>query len=74
VALLVVSIIKISFPRHIGNAGRAIAEVVSRRFPTAAARARAQVRSCRICGGQSGTGFSPIISVSPILILPTASH
>jgi hypothetical protein len=36
--------------------GRAIAQAVSRRLPTAAARVRAQVRSCGICGGQSGTG------------------
>jgi hypothetical protein len=38
------------------DAGRAIAQAVSRRFPTAAARLRAQVKSCGICGGQSGTG------------------
>jgi hypothetical protein len=36
--------------------GRTIAQVVSRRLPTAAARVRAQVRSCGICGAQSGTG------------------
>jgi hypothetical protein len=36
--------------------GRAVAQAVSRRFPTAAARVRAQIRSCGICGGQSGTG------------------
>jgi hypothetical protein len=36
--------------------GRAIAQAVSRRLPTAAARVRAQARSCGICGGQSGTG------------------
>jgi hypothetical protein len=33
-----------------------MAQAVSRRLPTAAARVRAQVRSCGICGGQSGTG------------------
>jgi hypothetical protein len=44
--------------------GRAIAQAVSRWFPTAAARFRAQVLSCRICGGQSGR-FSPSTSVSP---------
>jgi hypothetical protein len=38
------------------RAGRAIAQAVSRRLPTAEARVRAQVRSCGICGGQSGTG------------------
>jgi hypothetical protein len=35
--------------------GRAITQAVSRRLPAAAARVRAQVRSCGICGGQSGT-------------------
>jgi hypothetical protein len=33
----------------------AIAQAVSRWLPTAAARVRARVRSCGICGGQSGT-------------------
>jgi hypothetical protein len=36
--------------------GRTVTQAVSRRLPTAAARVRAQVRSCGICGGQSGTG------------------
>jgi hypothetical protein len=36
--------------------GRAIVQAVSRLLPTAAARVRSQVRSCGICGGQSGTG------------------
>jgi hypothetical protein len=36
--------------------GRAIAQAVSRRLPTAAARVRAQVRLFGLCGGQSGTG------------------
>jgi hypothetical protein len=36
--------------------GRAIAQAVSRWLPTAAARVRSKVRSCGICGGQSGTG------------------
>jgi hypothetical protein len=36
--------------------GRAIAQAVSRRLPTAAAQIRVRFRSCRICGGQSGTG------------------
>jgi hypothetical protein len=34
--------------------GRVIAQAVCRRLPTAAARVRAQVKSCGICGGQSG--------------------
>jgi hypothetical protein len=36
--------------------GRAIAQTVSRRLPTATALVRTQVRSCGICGGQSDTG------------------
>jgi hypothetical protein len=36
--------------------GRAIAQEVSRWLPTAAARVRARIKSCGICGGQSGTG------------------
>jgi hypothetical protein len=36
--------------------GRAIAQEVSGRLPTAAVRVRSQVRSCQICGGKSGTG------------------
>jgi hypothetical protein len=54
--------------------GRAIAQAVSRRLPTAAARVRCQVTSCRICGGQSVTGadFLPVLRFTlPILIPPT---
>jgi hypothetical protein len=56
---------------------RAIAHAVSRRLPTAAARVRAQVRSCAICGGQSGTGarFLRVLRFPlAILIPPTAPH
>jgi hypothetical protein len=35
--------------------GSAIAQTVSRKLPTAAARIRSHVKSCGICGGQSGT-------------------
>jgi hypothetical protein len=55
--------------------GRAIAQAVSRWLPTAAARVRSQVRSCRICGGQSGTeaSFLRVLRFPlPILIPPTA--
>jgi hypothetical protein len=55
----------------------AIAQAVSRRLPTAAARVRDQVRSSGICGGQIGTvtGFLRLLRVPlPILIPPTASH
>jgi hypothetical protein len=41
--------------------GCAMAQVVSRRPPTAEARVRSRVSPCGICGGQNGTGtgFSP---------------
>jgi hypothetical protein len=57
--------------------GRAIAQVVSRRLPTAAALVRAHVRSCGICGGESGTaaGFLRVLRFPlQILIPPTAPH
>jgi hypothetical protein len=57
--------------------GRVIAQEVSRRLPTAAARVRAQVRICEICSAQSGTGTGflrvPQFPL-PILIPPTARH
>jgi hypothetical protein len=43
-------------PVHAEKGGRAIAQVVRRQLPTVTTRVRAQVRSCGICGGQSGTG------------------
>jgi hypothetical protein len=57
--------------------GRAIAQAVSRWLPTAAVRVPAWVKSCGICGGQSGTeaGFLRVLRFTlPILITPTAPH
>jgi hypothetical protein len=57
--------------------GRAIDQAVTRRLPTAASRVRTQVRSCKICGAQSGTaaGFLRALRFPlPILIPPTAVH
>jgi hypothetical protein len=65
---------------HLGVAvrlwsGHAIAEAVSRWLFTAAARVRAQVRSCGICGGQSGTGAGFLLRFPlPILNPPSAPH
>jgi hypothetical protein len=40
--------------------GSCIIQAVSRWLPTAAVCFRAQVRSCEICGGQSGTGIGSV--------------
>jgi hypothetical protein len=56
--------------------GRVPAEAVSRWLPTAAALVRAQVRSCGICGGQSGTGidFLRVLRLPLPLIPPALPH
>jgi hypothetical protein len=57
--------------------GYAIAQAVRRRLPTAVARIRSQVRSCGICGGQSGigAGFLRVLRFPlPISIPPTTPH
>jgi hypothetical protein len=52
--------------------GRAIAQVVSRWFPTAAARVRARVWSCGIRSGRSGagTGFLRILRFPLLIFIP----
>jgi hypothetical protein len=42
-----------------------MAEVISRRPLAEETRVGARVNPCGICGGQSGTGFSPSSSVFP---------
>jgi hypothetical protein len=56
---------------------RDIAQAVSRLLPTAAARVRARVRSCGICGGPSGIGADILLVLRfplPVLIPSTAPH
>jgi hypothetical protein len=55
--------------------GRAIAQAVSRWLSTAAARVRAQICSCGICGGQSGVGAGFLLVLQfplPIFIPPNS--
>jgi hypothetical protein len=51
---------------------RAIAQAVSRWLPLVAARVRSQVRSCEICGGQSGSvvGFLRVLRFSLLILIP----
>jgi hypothetical protein len=54
--------------------GRAIAQAVNHRLPTAVARVRFQFRSCGICCGRSGigAGFARVLRFPlPVLIPPT---
>jgi hypothetical protein len=56
---------------------RVIAQPVSRRLSAAVALFRSQVRSCGICGGQSGAvgGFFRVLRFPlPILIPPNAPY
>jgi hypothetical protein len=52
--------------------GRAMAQAVRHRPLTAEDRIRARINPCGFYGGQSGsgTGFSPISSVSSVNIIP----
>jgi hypothetical protein len=55
--------------------GRAIAQAVSRRLPTAAARVRPRVRSRGICGGPSGNGagFLRVLRFPLSILIPPAA-
>jgi hypothetical protein len=52
----IVVIINWQFPGQSPVWGRAMAQAVSRRPPTAEAQVRSRISPCGICGGQSGTG------------------
>jgi hypothetical protein len=78
---LLIIVILASSPFYMGrwmeepSLGRAIAQVVNRWLPTAAARVWARIWSCEICGGQSGAGagFLRVLRFPlPIFILLTA--
>jgi hypothetical protein len=53
--------------------GRAIAQAVNRRLPTAVVRVRSQVKSCRIFNGQNGTGagFLRVLRFPLPILIPT---
>jgi hypothetical protein len=50
--------------------GRAVAEAITHRLPTLAAPVRGRVKSCGICGGQSGTGAG----FFRVFRIPLANH
>jgi hypothetical protein len=56
--------------------GGAISKAVSRWFPTETARVQEQIRSCGICGGQSGagTGLLQVLRIPLRLIPQTVQH
>jgi hypothetical protein len=56
--------------------GCAVAQTISHQLPTAVGQIRAWVRSCGICGGQSGTGagFLRVLEFPLPSIPPTAPH
>jgi hypothetical protein len=58
------------------NCGRAVPQAVSRLLIAEAARVRAQVESCGICGGLGGTGagFLRVLQFSLPLIPQTTTH
>jgi hypothetical protein len=59
------------------SCGGAIVQAVSRQFPIATGRVRAQFRSCWISSGKSGTGAGFLLVLYfplPILIPPIAPH
>jgi hypothetical protein len=62
--------------KHIVKAdyGRAVAQAVSRRLPTTAARVRAQVKSGHVGQSGTGTGFPQVHRFPLPLILPTAPY
>jgi hypothetical protein len=60
-----------------GLEGRAVAQAVSRRLLTAAARVRSQISLCGICGGlrDTGAGFLRVLRFPLIILIPpTAPH
>jgi hypothetical protein len=59
--------------QQLNKSGRAIVQAVSRWLPTAAARVRARVWSCGICGGQSsaGAGFLRVLRFPLPLFIPS---